>query len=108
MKSDDLIPETLDSILEGILTEEDDEDMLTEDSNSYSSASPPPATACHTSVIVSNPHSSQRAGAPRSLLQEIFICYEKGRLLVKSEAEVQVKSESPDSCCSEDSLMVSF
>ena len=114
MKSDDLIPETLDSILEGILTEEDDEDMLTEDSNSYSSnSSPTPpllgtAAAFHTSVIVTNPHSLQRPEAARSLLAEIFICYEKGRLLVKSETEVQVKSESPDSCCSEDSLMVSF
>ena len=120
----DMIPETLDSILEGILTEEDDEDMYTEDScnSCYSNGmgSPPLATAalptavCHTSVIVTNPQQQQPpqrteiGGGGRSLLAEIFICYEKGRLLVKAEEEeeVDVKSESPDSCCSEDSLLV--
>jgi len=108
MKSQDLIPETLDSILEGILTEEDDEDIFTEDtrsslSSSRGMASPPPPAVCHTSVIVTNPHSHHQVPprAERSLLAEIFICYEKGRLLLKSE------DESADSCCSEDSLLVS-
>jgi hypothetical protein len=116
MKSQDLIPETLDSILEGILTDEDD-DIFAEDttrlsSSCGSSSSSPqlPAAVCHTSVIVTNPHSQQQQlpRPERSLLAEIFICYEKGRLLLKSEEEVQVKAESPDSCCSEeDSLLVS-
>jgi hypothetical protein len=112
MKSQDLIPETLDSILEGILTDEDD-DIFAEDTKrlSSSSSSPPlPAAVCHTSVIVTNPHSQQQQQLrpERSLLAEIFICYEKGRLLLKSEEEIQVKAESPDSCCSEeDSLLVS-
>jgi hypothetical protein len=111
MKSQqDLIPETLDSILEGILTEEEDEEDIIFAEDTSSSCGSQPAAVCHTSVIVTNPHSQQQQlpRPERSLLAEIFICYEKGRLLLKSEEEVQVKAESPDSCCSEeDSLLVS-